>query len=164
MKSEPRSTVGKDGICPLANGGVYIAGTEAPDLQLETCRDYTNDGEGSAVQSESLSHDVRSGAKLAIPESFADQHDGAGADLVFALGKQASYYRLDAEHRKVIRRNEFRAHLLRFAPARQTVGVASRNAHHGKRAVVLAPVAKVREGDGAGIEIRFTLGQRHELL
>jgi len=35
-----------------------------------------NDGEGLAVQSEPLSQNVWSGAKLAIPESFADQHDG----------------------------------------------------------------------------------------
>jgi len=49
-----------------------------------------------------LSQNVWSGAKLAIPESFADQHDGAGADLVFALCKQASYHWLDAEQHKVV--------------------------------------------------------------
>ena len=164
MKAEPRRSEVKNGIGPLANGGVHVSGAEAPDLEFETCGDHTNDGEGFPVQSESLSHNVRSGAKLAIPESFADQHDGAGADLVFALGKKASYHRLDANHRKVIRRNEFRGYLLRFAPARQTIGVASRNAHRGKRAVVLAPVAKVWEGDGAGIKVWFALGECHELL
>ena len=102
MKSEPRRAVWKQGVCPLANGGVYVAGAEAPNLQLKTRGDYTNDGEGSPVESESLSRYVPSGAKLAIPESFANQHDGAGADLVFAFFKQASYHRLDAEQRKVV--------------------------------------------------------------
>src|ERR1700730_11090074 len=81
MKSQPRGPLVEQRVCPLADGHIDFAWAEAPDVQFETGRNHADARVAPPVERDSLSHGVRSRAKLAIPKFRADEHVWARADF-----------------------------------------------------------------------------------
>src|SRR5215467_7758521 len=94
VKSEACTTTEQRRIVPLSDGHIHLALTETDGCQTKARRNYSDNGVAATIQGDALPQNVRRRIEFALPQAFADQRHGCGADWLFVSGKGTANHRL----------------------------------------------------------------------